>query len=257
LTTSDKPHASSIERTFAILEMLDKSRRGWNISEMSRKLKIPKSSAHVIVLTLERLGYVKRIGNSRNYQLGLKIYGLGRSLMRDLPLPEIALPHLKWLVEQTSLTAHLGVIEKNKVVFVQKVDGGGMIKFDTYVGKAADIHCTGLGKALLANLPEQPLSDILSGEAFTHYTKMTITDPAGLREELSRVRSEGYSVDDEEEELGVRCIAAPVLNPSGEVIAAVSVTGTTFQIRPEFFKQIGATVKQASSRISRALQRST
>src|SRR3954452_8875517 len=148
MANTDSPHVISIERTFSILETLDKTQRGWNISEMSRKLNIPKSSAHVIFLTLERLGYIKKMPSSRRYQLGLKVYGLGRSLMKNLDLPDLALPHIKWLVEQTKLTSHMGVLEKNKSVFIQKVDGPGMIKFDTYIGKAADAHCTGLGKAL-------------------------------------------------------------------------------------------------------------
>ena len=101
----NKPRATSVERAFAILEMLDGSRRGWNISEISRKQKIPKSSAHIIVLTLEKLGYVKREAASRRYKLGLKICSLGRGLMDDLALPEIALSHMRWLVDQTRLTS--------------------------------------------------------------------------------------------------------------------------------------------------------
>lgn len=255
MANSETPHVTSIERTFSILEMLDKTQRGWNISEMSRKLNIPKSSAHVIFLTLERLGYVKKEVSSRRYQLGLKVYGLGRSLMKNLALPEIALPHLRWLVEQTKLTSHLGVLEKNRTVFIQKVDGPGMIKFDTYVGKGADVHCTGLGKALLAHASEEVLEEILSVESFTRFTKTTITTPADLKIELSRVRLKGYSIDNEEEELGCRCIAAPILNHVGEPVAAVSVTGTTFQIQPDHFDEIGTMVKQTASRISRALQR--
>jgi len=139
-----KPHATSIERAFSILEMLDGTRRGWNISEISRKQKIPKSSAHVIVLALERMGYLKRENGTRRYKLGLKICSLGRGLMNDLALPEIALPHMRWLVEQTRLTAHLGVLEKGHIVFIQKIDGPGMVKFDTYVGKRrSPLHRTG------------------------------------------------------------------------------------------------------------------
>lgn len=251
---SAKPYATSIERAFSILEMLDGSRRGWNISEISRKRKIPKSSAHVIVLTLERLGYVKREPSSRRYKLGLKICGLGRGLMNDLALPEIALPHMRWLVEKTRLTSHLGVLEKGHVVFIQKIDGPGMIKFDTYVGKRADLHCTGLGKALLAYSHEGVISDVLLNGSFARYTESTITAPAAFRKELIRVKQKGYSIDDEEEELGVRCLAVPVFNPLGELIAALSVTGTTAQIHPDGFDKLGEIVKEASARISKALK---
>jgi IclR family transcriptional regulator, KDG regulon repressor len=249
-----KPHATSIERAFAIIEMLDGTRRGWNISEISRKQKIPKSSAHVIVVALERLGYLKREDGSRRYKLGLKICSLGRRLMNDLALPEIALPHMHWLVGQTRLTSHLGILEKGHVVFIQKIDGPGMVKFDTYVGKRAEVHCTGLGKALLAFSNEQMIRDCLSVGSFAKYTESTITSPANFRKELIRVKQKGYSIDDEEEEAGVRCVAVPVFNPLGELVTALSVTGTTAQISSSSFDKLAATVKEAASRISRALK---
>jgi IclR family KDG regulon transcriptional repressor len=250
----NRPHTSSIERAFGILEMLDGSRRGWNVSEISRKQRIPKSSAHVIVLTLERLGYLKREADSRRYKLGLKICSFGRGLLNDLALPEIGLPHMRWLVEQTRLTAHLGVLEKGHIVFIQKIDGPGMIKFDTYIGKRADFHCTGLGKALLGFASEGVVRDCLTAESFAKYTEATITSPVGLRRELVKVRQRGYATDDEEEEPGVRCVAVPVFGPIGEIVAALSVTGTTAQISTQDFSRLAGLVQQASGRISRALK---
>jgi IclR family transcriptional regulator, KDG regulon repressor len=254
VTQPSKPHATSIERAFSILEMLDGARRGWNISEISRKQRIPKSSAHVIVLTLERLGYLRKEPDSRRYKLALKICSLGRGLMSDLALAEIALPHMRWLVEQTRLTAHLAILEKKHTVFIQKVDGPGMIKFDTYVGKRADVHCTGLGKALLAFGGEDVIREILSVESFLKYTDFTITSPAALRQELAKVRQKGFSIDDEEEEPGVRCLAVPVFDQMGQLLAALSVTGTTAQIHREEFDKLAEAVKQGSTRISRALK---
>jgi IclR family KDG regulon transcriptional repressor len=249
-----KPHARSIERAFSILEMLNGTRRGWNISEISRKQRIPKSSAHVIVLELERMGYLKRENRTRRYKLGLKICSLGRGLMNDLALPEIALPHMRWLVEQTRLTAHLGVLEKGHIVVIQKIDGPGMVKFDNYVGKRAEVHCTGLGKALLAFSNEQIICDCLSVGSLTRYTEATITSPVDFRKELVRVKQKGYSIDDEEEEAGVRCVAAPVFNPLGELVTALGVTGTTAQISSDRFETLAATVKESAVRISRALK---
>jgi DNA-binding IclR family transcriptional regulator len=208
----------------------------------------------VIVLTLEKLGYVKREPGSRRYKLGLKICSLGRGLMNGLALPEIALPHMRWLVEHTRLTAHLAVLEKRHAVFIQKIDGPGMIKFDTYVGKRADLHCTGVGKALLAYSSDEVIRDFLSADSLTLYTDATITSSAGFRKELLRVKQKGYSVDDEEEELGVRCLGVPVFNQLGELIAALSVTGTTAQIPRDSFDGLSETVREASARISRALK---
>jgi IclR family KDG regulon transcriptional repressor len=249
-----KQHARSIERAFSILEMLNGTRRGWNVSEISRKQRIPKSSAHVIVLELERMGYLKRENTTRRYKLGLKICSLGRGLMNDLALPEIALPHMRWLVEQTRLTAHLGVLEKGHIVVIQKIDGPGMVKFDNYVGKRAEVHCTGLGKALLAFSNEQIIRDCLSVGSLARHTEATITSPVDFRKELVRVKQKGFSIDDEEEEAGVRCVAVPVFNPLGELVTALGVIGTTAQISSDSFERLAATVKESSARISRALK---
>src|SRR5690348_6876817 len=150
MMVAEKCGTGSVERAFMILEFLNASNRGWNISEMSRKLNIPKSTTHVLVSTLGQLGYIKQAQSSRRFQLSTKMFGLGRRALNAMPLPEAALPHLRALVQETQLTAHVGILEKNQVVFVQKADGPGFIKFDTYIGKCSELHCTGLGKALLA-----------------------------------------------------------------------------------------------------------
>src|SRR2546430_1514795 len=177
---------NSVERAFAILEFLNSSRRGWNISEMSRKLGLPKSSTHVLFSTLDKLGYITEYQSSRRYQLSPKLYGLGRRALETTPLPMIALPHVHWLVQQTNLTAHVGILEKKQVVFVQKVDGPGIIKFDTYVGKCSALHCTALGKALLAFQSEETINSLLADYPFDRFTKRTIASRAAFITELGR-----------------------------------------------------------------------
>src|SRR5262245_7432834 len=155
---------------------------------------------------------------------------------------------------QSLVTAYLVVLKKVYIVFIHKIDGPGMVKFDTYVGKRAEVHCTGLGKVLLAFSNEQMIRDCLSVGSFAKYTEATITSPANFRKDLIRVKQKGYSIDDEEEEAGVRCVAAPVFNPLGELVTAVSVTGTTAQISSDSFDKMAATVKEGAARISRALK---
>ncbi|MBS1834271.1 MAG: IclR family transcriptional regulator [Acidobacteria bacterium] len=224
------PNATAVERALAILDALDNSKRGMNISELSRRLNIPKSSAHVIVVTLERLGYVARKPESLNYHLGLKAYGLGRGMNKNLPVGEIALPGMRALVNQVHLAAHLAVPDGNQGVYIQKVDAPGLIKFDTYIGRRMDLHCTGVGKVILAWGPPEIAEHALSKQTYIRYTRNTITSSRAMRRELARARSCGYAVDDEEEEIGVRCIAVPVFQPNGQFAAALSITGTTTQI---------------------------
>lgn len=246
-----KSSAGSVKRAFMILEFLNSSDRGWNISEMSRKLKIPKSTTHVLVSTLNEMGYIQQARDSRRFHLSPRVSGLGRKALSANPLPTAALPHLRWLVQETQLTAHVGILEKNQIVFVQKADGPGFIKFDTYVGKCSELHCTALGKAMLAFQSEQDLQALLRGYTFGRFTKKTITSKSTLLTELARVRQCGYAMDDEEEELGIRCIAAPIFSGPA-AIAAVSVTGTTLQIEPDDIDRVVTSVKRAAARISAA-----
>jgi DNA-binding IclR family transcriptional regulator len=244
---------NSVERAFAILEFLNSSRRGWNISELSRKLGLPKSSTHVLFSTLDKLGYISEYQSTRRYQLSPKLYGLGRRALETTPLPMIALPHLHWLVQQTNLTAHVGILEKKQVVFIQKVDGPGIIKFDTYIGKCSQLHCTGLGKSLVAFRPEGEILSLLERYNFSRFTKQTISSHSAFMAECERIRRSGYSIDDEEEELGIRCVAVPILC-EGIAVAAVSVTGTTSQMTHEGISSVVSKAICAARRIAAQLQ---
>lgn len=252
MAASTMSNSGSVQRAFMILEYLNSSSRGWNISELSRKLKIPKSTTHVLVSTLDKLGYIKLSQSSRRFQLSSKMFGLGRKALQATPLPEAALPHLRHLVQETQLTAHVGILEKNQVVFVQKVDGPGFIKFDTYVGKCSDLHCTALGKALMAFQPDEIVQSLLSTYTLGRFTKKTIATKSAFLAELARVRQRGYAMDDEEEELGVRCVAAPIVYGS-TILAAVSVTGTMMQIQTESLDKAVAAIQRAATRISLSL----
>jgi DNA-binding IclR family transcriptional regulator len=243
------PNSTAVQRALSVLEQLDSSRRGLNISEISRQLEIPKSSAHVIVVTLERLGYVQRKPDSLNYRLGLKAYGLGRGMMKNLSIAEVALPHLRVLVDQIHLPAHLAIPDGDQGVFIQKVDAPGLIKIDTYVGRRMDLHCTGVGKVILAYGAEEAVERTLAKQVYIRHTRNTITSSRALRRELARVRQLGYAVDDEEEELAVRCVAVPVFHPNRRFAAALSVVGTTEQIPLDGIKALAQNLRRTAAGI--------
>lgn len=246
---SGTPTAGAVKRALAILECLDGSRRGLNISEMSRKLKIPKSSTHVIVTTLERLGYVEREDSGPHYMLGLKAHVLGQGMMKTLRLADIAQPFMRALAETLRVPAHLAVPDKDQGVFIQKVDAPGLIKFDTYVGRRMDLHCTAVGKVILAFGPAEIREHILAKPVYMRYTEHTITAPRQLQRDLRRVEKLGYASDDEEEELEVRCVAVPVFSPSRQFLAALSVTGTVRQIPGDTVETIAEQLKETAAEI--------
>jgi DNA-binding IclR family transcriptional regulator len=224
----------AIERALAILEALDNSAQSMNIAELSRKLAIPRSTAHSIALTLERCGYVTRDASRRNCMLSMKAYRLGREAAPSGHLADTAFRPMKSLSTATQLTSHLAVLDLDQAVYVQKVQGLGLLRFDTHIGKRTNLHCTGVGKVLLSYAPQPYQEKYLKQAPFARYTRNTITTASALRRELAKITKQSFALDDQEEELDVRCLSVPVFNVRGEFIAALSVSGSISQLKEDW-----------------------
>jgi DNA-binding IclR family transcriptional regulator len=220
----------AVERSLIMLEALDRSVRGMNIAELARKLGIARSTAHSIVLTLERSGYLTRDASQRHCVLSAKAYLLGRETMRFEQLANAALRPMRQLTVETRLTSHMAMLEDNQATYIQKVQAPGMLNFDTYIGKRTNLHCTAVGKVLLSYAPEPYRNKVLERGSYARYTQNTITMASTLRNELKNVYSQGYAVDNQEEELNIRCFAVPVLSSRGDMLAALSISGTSEQL---------------------------
>jgi DNA-binding IclR family transcriptional regulator len=222
------PYATAVGRAFSILECLDNARRAMNISDISRKLRIPKSSAHVLMVTLERMGYIERT-EDRSYRIGFKTYALGHKMTRSMSVAQVAAPHMNQLAEESGLCVHLAVLDRDQGVIIQKAEPAGGRHFDTYIGRRIDLHCTALGKVILAFDYTAGVRHILEKPVFARYTHSTITTSEALRQQVSTIRKQGYAIDDEEEELGSRCAGVPVLQ-AGRFVAALSASGTVDEL---------------------------
>jgi IclR family acetate operon transcriptional repressor len=250
--TKDSP-STAVERALAILEAIAQRGSGMTNSEISRKLEIPKSSASYILRTLERKGYLRREPLTGKYRLGLKVLNLSRQALVGLDIREVALPALRELVKQSHLTAHLAILDHGEAVYIEKVDAPGFIKIDTWVGRRLEIHSTGVGKALMAHLPEAEVRSVLKERGLKKMTSKTITGRAEFLRELEKVRAQGYAVDNEENNLGVRCVAAPVFRGLRKVEAAVGVSGAASQIDKPSLPKVAELVKEAARKISEQL----
>ena len=244
--------SAAVGRALAILEAVAERSGGMTNSEISRRVEIPKSSASYILRTLERCGYLKR-DHTGKYRLGLRVLALGRGVQTGVDLREEAKSEIHALVKRTGLTAHLAVLDRGEAVYVEKVEAPGFIKMDTWVGRRMQVNSTSVGKALAAYLPNSEVQDLLKERGLKKRTPKTITLQSKFVHELKRVRDRGYAVDDEENSLGARCVAAPIFDGSGRVQAAIGVSGTTGEVNRASISKIAAVVKDAAIKISRHL----
>lgn len=255
MPVSDPSPATAVERALTILETVAGRREGLTNSELSRRLEIPKSSASYILRALERRGYLRRDAGSGRYQLGLKILSLGRDAQATLDIADIAQPFMRALVERLHLTSHLAVLDHGEAVYVEKVDAPGFFKVNTWVGRRMFVHSTSVGKVLLAWRPKEEVEELLRGQGLKKRTPKTITSIVRLMGELDAVRRHGYAVDDEENSLGARCVAAPIHGAAENVIAALGVSGTVTQMEEANLPRIAEALKETTRRISQQLVR--
>jgi DNA-binding IclR family transcriptional regulator len=250
MNASRTPSVPAVERALNLMESLAHSKNGLSLSQLVESSNLPKSSIHCLLLTLERTGYLHRSVQTGRYMFGLKLFGLANTSLSGLPIREQAAPFLMQLMEKTGLTVHMGVLEQYEAVLVAKYDPPGSKGLATWRGKRMEIHCTGIGKALGAHMPEDDLKTLYQLRKFPRHNENTISTLRKLQEEFAKIRQRSYSIDDEEDEIGWRCLGAPVYNEAGVPVAAVSIAGTIHQIRAENIARLAETLKACTAAIS-------
>ena len=230
----------TIERASSILDILGQSPNGISIRELSSKIKLPKGTIHRLLSSLSYFGYVRQDPKTRNYLLGFKLVELGNLLLNQLDLRKEAEPFLKDLAERTKETVHMVLLDRNEVVYIDKVETDqhtSGLRMASRVGLRNPAHSSAVGKVLLAHFSEEELNNFTKEKGLLKRTENTITDPGRLREHLSIVRTQGYAIDDEENEKGIRCVAAPIYNEVGKPVAAMSISGPAFRITKKVIQE--------------------
>jgi DNA-binding IclR family transcriptional regulator len=252
--TSDHDSPSvAVERALAMLEAVAQAADGLSNAEISRKLQIPKSSASYILRTLETQGYLNRNAETGKYRVGLKVLSLSRGALIGIDVREVALPIMRHLVEKTNLTCHLAILDGPDAVYIEKVEPTGFIRMDTWVGRRMRVHATSVGKSLVAHIPQERLEKMLAERGMEKRTSKTITSLPKLLKDLEKVRDQGYAVDDEENNMGARCVGAPVFNQDGSIEAAIGLSGTINQVNPHTMPRILEHLKDAARHVSMQL----
>ena len=246
------PRVNALHRGLQILELLAGRRKVWSTSEIGRKLKIPKSTSSYLLHTLQSRGYLRRVDDG-GYRLSMKMLTLGSLELHGIEVREVGLPILRRLVEETGITGHLGVLEGSGAVYIERVPFPGFIQIDTWVGRRIPLHSTGEGKALLAFSPQEQVEMLLQAAGLQRFTTKTIVSLPKLRQELRKIRESGFAIDNEENTPGVRCVAAPIFNRSGTLVAALSLTGPVQQLTDDRLIKIAERVKEAARLMTIAL----
>ncbi len=253
-TTGKSPYQIQVlGRALAALELLSQEGPDLALTEISERLGLHKSTAHRLIMVLERYRLIEKNSVTGRYRLGLKLFELGTKAVSQLDLRERAHPYLERAVIESGETVHLCILDDGEVIYVDKVEPARSVRMASTVGKRNPSYCTAVGKAILAHLPSAQVEAIVRKQGLRPLTKNTITTLAGLQAELAKVRARGYAIDDEEIEEGVRCVGCVVQGPSGEPFAAISISGPTFRVTREKIPILARSVIAAAKALSTQL----
>lgn len=251
-SSNDYATSTSVERAFELLDRIAAAgSEGITLGRLAGEVRTAKSTTHRYVATLVELGAVRRDPLGRLH-LGLKLIELAGALLDADDLRSVADPILKDLVAATGETVHLGLPSDGDVVYIAKVESPQSVRLVSRIGSKVPMYCSAMGKALLASLDEEALEPLLERPREPR-TKHTIVGEAELREELERVRERGFAIDDEENEAGVRCIGAPIVDAHGQPLGAISVSAPAGRMTLARAKQTAPGVVRAGKEIARRL----
>lgn len=237
----------SLARGLKILELLALTEDGTGVTDLANQLSIDKSTASRLVQTLASYGFAEQDSETRRYHLGPQIVNLSRSALARMPLRDQAKPFLRQLMERTGECAHLAILAQGQTLYIDQVESPATLRVTTGVGTLAPLHCTALGKSLLA-FGNTPVPTELQA-----FTARTITAPDVLRMHLEQTRKQGYSIDDEEYSYDVRCIAAPVFDFRGKLVGAIGISGPAGRLSLERIPVAGAIVVELAQTLSNRL----
>lgn len=239
----------AVERALLIMNCFDNEHPERGISEIAQVVGLHKATAYRIVTTLVNYGYLEWVEDGQKYRLGLELASLGFKVIQRMDLRREALPFMKQLVQEWDETCDLSIFDQGKVFYIEILRGDHALTISAAVGQRLPAHCTASGKLFLAYLPESELDSVLE-QPMESYTDNTITSPDELRRQLEIIRDQGYAVDNEEYELGVCAVSAPIFNRRGNIIAAVGSPSPTSRMTPERITEIADAFKSAAQAIS-------
>lgn len=239
--------SKSLRKAVTILNHLTKEPS--NLTELARAIETPPSTMHRMLTELEALQLVRKVGKA--YHVGVRLIGLGEAARRQLDITSVSREPMQRLSQATRETVHLGLLDGDKIVYIGKQEGSRGLQMASYVGLLSPAQSTAMGKTLIADLKESAWERFTQG--IERRTKFTTTDPDAYITELRQVRTQGFALDREENELGIRCVAAPIRDSTGTAVAAISLSGAAAYVTKERQHELIPDVVACALEISKQL----
>ena len=242
----------SVEKAMGILELFDAESPSLTLQDVVQLTGLNRATAYRFCQTLLFLGFLERTGD-RGYRPGMKTLLLGHAAFATLELPEIAWPYLEELQSATGETANLAVRDGAEIVYLMRLKSAQLVNIQLFVGSRLPVYCTSMGKAILAFLPADDLKQVLADCSFESHTPNTITSATRLKQELVQVRRKGFAINDEELELGLRGVAAPIFDSEGYPIASINIAVPARISRAQLEKEKAPLVAEKANKIAKVL----
>lgn len=243
-------HVQSVERAIIIIETLAEARQEMSLTEISNKVGWPKSTVHGLVSTLREYHYVDQSSITGKYRLGIHLFELGNIVSRSWDISSIAKPHMQRVSQVLGETVQLAVEDNGEVLYIDKIDSSRTLRIVSEIGVRLPMHCSGLGKVLLAYRSRSEVHKIIAGRGMTPMTLRTITTMDALEKELQKIRKNGYAMDDQEIMDGLRCIAVPIYDGNNKVLYAISVSGQCHNMQGRHLKEVIEILTKTAKSIS-------
>lgn len=243
----------SVDRSLSILELISDFDDGLRIIEISDNLGLHKSTVHRLLATLIHKGYVTQDKRTSKYRLTTKLFELGNKVIANIDILKASKIYTEDLMRKFNEVVHLVIRDDNEIIYIDKVEANNTIQMASNIGRRSPLYSTSVGKAILAYMDVDEVKIIWGNSNIKKYTDKTIIDYDILSLELDKIRFQGYAVDDEENEQGVRCVGAPVFNFHGEVEGAISISGPSIRVTKEKIELIADEVKKCAYQISKEL----
>lgn len=243
---------SSVLKVFGILQALGEQKE-IGVTELSQRIMMSKSTVYRFLQTMKTLGYVKQEGETDKYTLSLKLFELGGKALGYQDLIQIADVQMHRLGKLTKETLHLGTLDENSVVYLHKIDSEYNLRMYSRIGRRCPLYSTGLGKVMMAWLPEEEVRSMLANVTFERFTEHTLANIDEVLAELVRVRELGYAEDNEENEHGLRCFAVPIYNRMGRIITGLSLSLPIVRFEESKRAELISLLHEAAGQISAEL----